>query len=283
VKIRFFWLWLAVSLSGFLVFAFMMVPRWHAIPKAVEHSFSTLMYPLLVLQHRIITPFKNYCIQRNDYASLQELLAKTRKEHDCLVTENIELCAMIDHLQEVQELADFKKRYYDKQGLLAQVLVRNCSEQAQFYLVDRGSNDGVVADMVALYKDCIIGKVIEVYPRYCKILLVTDRLCKVAAVCSRSKALGIYQGMNEEWKSQLEHVSHLSSIEQNDLVLSTGEGLVFPRGFALGRVKRWSRDGLFYQVGVEPLVDVRSLSYCYLVQKGSSLPDPACKLLESVR
>lgn len=128
--------------------------------------------------------------------------------------------------------------------------------------------------MVALYKNCIIGKVTEVYPCHSKIVLVTDRTCNIAAVCAQSKALGIYHGANEEWTAHLEHVSHLAIIEQGDLVLSTGEGLIFPRGFGLGRITRSTRDGLFYTISLAPLVDVRAISHCYLVQKGAPISGP---------
>lgn len=268
-------LWLIATFSSSCLILVSSVYHWQIIPKSLEHYSANLIYPLLVLQNQVVTPVKNYFAKRVDYKNLQSLLNKVQQEHDQVLTENIELRGMIDHLQEVKELVDFKKRYNYENGLLAQVLVRNCSEQSQFYLVDRGSNDGVAVDMVALYKDCILGKVIEVYPRYSKILLITDCTCKVAAVCAQSKALGIYQGLNEEWQSKLEHVSHLSSIERDDLILSTGEGLVFPRGFALGKIKKWSRDGLFYEVSVQPLVDVRALNHCYLVQKGTPETTPS--------
>ena len=262
------WAWGGAGCLTVIFFLFLTVRLWQSVPRPLEQFSAYALYPLLVLQQKVITPIKSYFTKRAEYSALQAHLQKIEQERETLLAQNIELNAMIDHMQEVHELIDFKKRYEYDDAMLAQVLVRNCSEQSQFYLVDRGSRDGIVIDMVALFKDCIVGKVIEVYPHYSKVLLVTDQLCKVASVCARSKALGIYQGTNSEYDAHLEHVSHLEAVEEDDLILSTGEGLIFPRGFALGRVKDWDRDGLFYHISVEPIIDVHALNYCYLVQKG---------------
>ena len=34
--------------------------------------------------------------------------------------------------------------------------------------------------MIAVFKDCFLGRVVEVYPWYSKVLLITDPGCKVA-------------------------------------------------------------------------------------------------------
>lgn len=235
----------------------------------LERISASLVYPFLVIQHKLVSPFKSYFHKRANIAELEQQLKQVQHERDELVAQNIELQSVIDYLEEIHELVDFKKQYEYEQAPLAQVLARNLSEQAHFFLIDKGAHDNINVDMVALYKNCIIGKVVEVYPRYSKLMLVTDNSCKISATCAKSKAVGIYQGTNQEWLSSMAHVSHLSMLEAGDLVISSGEGLVFPRGFGLGRIKSFTKDGLFHQVAIEPLVDPRLITHCYLIQKGS--------------
>ncbi len=100
--------------------------------------------------------------------------------------------------------------------------------------------------MIAVYKGCLLGRVCEVYPWFSKLELITDKSCKIAAHGLLSKASGIYQGTNSESLAQLNHVSHLAMLQDNDVLISSGEGLVFPRGFGLGKIKRFHVDGLFF-------------------------------------
>ncbi len=225
------------------------------------------------MQHHIATPIKEYFAKKKSVSELQEQLAQLQAERDTILAQNIELHGIISFAQDTQELVEFKQRYNFTQALLAQVLVKNFSPQSHFFLIDKGSNSGAQKDMVVIYKDCLIGRVSEVYPHYSKVVLISDQSCKVAAYCAQSKATGIYQGSNEEWSARLDHVSHLSSLEMGELILSSGDGLIFPRGFGLGKIKNYQTEGLFHQVSIEPLVDLHAINHCYVVHKGECIQD----------
>jgi rod shape-determining protein MreC len=64
------------------------------------------------------------------------------------------------------------------------------------------------------------------------------------------------------------HVSHLAQLKEDDLIISNGKGLIFPRGFGLGRISAFHEDGLHYAVTVKPLLDLSTIDYCYLIKKG---------------
>lgn len=234
---------------------------------AFEQYSSYLVYPLLVVQNSVVTPIKSFFQKRKCVSELEIQLKDLQQERDTILAQNIELQGMISFAQDTQELLEYKERYESHNASLAQVLVKNFSEQAHYFLIDKGSRAGIQKDMAVVHKNVLIGKIAEVYPYYSKVVLVTDQSCKVAAFCSNSKATGIYQGSNEAWAAHLNHVSHLSQLEEGEMILSSGDGLIFPRGFGLGKVKSFATQGLFHEVVIEPLLDLRSLSYCYVVTK----------------
>lgn len=240
-------------------------------PGIIEHYSSYLMYPILVVQNSVVAPIKTFFQKRKSVSELETQLKDLQSERDTILAQNIELQGMISFAQDTQELLEFKERYETHQTSLAQVLVKNFSEQAHYFLIDKGSRAGIQKDMAVVYKNVLIGKIHEVYPHYSKVVLVTDQSCKVAAFCADSKATGIYQGCNEAWIAHLNHVSHLSQLEEGEMILSSGDGLIFPRGFGLGKVKSFATQGLFYDVTIEPLLDLRSLSYCYVVTNHEEL------------
>ena len=237
--------------------------------RIINSTASYLIYPVLVMQHKIVTPVKQWFEKKRTIHELNVCIALLRAERENLLAKNIELSAMLAYRNDIQELLDFKQQYDEKFSCLTQILVKNFSEQAHFFLVDGGSKKGIKIDMVAVFKNCLLGRVIEVYPLYSKVILITDKTCKVASYCKQTNANGIHHGNNQLDYMTVDHVTHLSSIKEGDCIFSSGEGLVFPRGFALGRVISSKCDGLFYRVKTVPFIDIRSLQYCYIIQKGA--------------
>jgi rod shape-determining protein MreC len=235
---------------------------------AVEHLSSYVMYPLLIVQNNVIKPVKLFFERQKSVEELAALLKKTEREREELLAKNVVLQSCAYYADQTRDLAEFKERYEVKNAHLAHILLRQFSDQSHVVFIDRGASKGVQPNMVALYKNCLIGRVAEVYPYYSKILLVTDKSCKIAAVCGTTKSSGIHEGLNKKDCCTLNYVSHLCSLEEGELVISSGEGLVFPQGFGLGKIKSFVRKGLFYDVVIEPLVDVKNIDYCYIMQKG---------------
>jgi len=228
---------------------------------------SCILYPFLVVQNKITTPLKNYCVQKNDIAALRSDLESCKLENEALLKENLALKGAATQYKNIKELLEFYYRYTSEKALLGQIFLRQFSTQADFFFVNKGTTSGVKENMVAVHGNSIIGRVQEVYPWYCRVIAVTDRRCKVAAYCDKTGALGIHGGINKVGEMNLAHVSHLDVVEQDDLVFSTGEGLVFPRGFCLGRITAYKKEGLWYKISTESLVDLQAITDCVLVDK----------------
>jgi rod shape-determining protein MreC len=251
-----------VSMSFFLLYhMFSISPR-----AIVYQTSSVLLYPFLKIQSTFMHTINNWLQQRSTVQELYGVIATLRAEKDTAVAENIELQSSLAHYKDVNELVQFNKRYVQT-GYIAQVLLKHLSSREHFFLVEGGFNQGITKDMVATYKGNLIGRVIEVYPWYSKVQLITDASCQVAAYSTRTRAQGIHKGVYNEHESALDYVSHLDRLGIDDLVVSSGEGLVFPQGFALGKVSHCVMDGLYQQVKVKPIVDFRSIKYCTLLAK----------------
>ncbi len=242
-------------------------------PGFLEYSSSYFMYPILIMQRGAVAPLKNFFDRRRTVDELTLALQKATVERDNAWHENIELNALLDYHTQIDELTDFKKRYTNKKILIAQILTKQFSEQSHYFLIDAGSRKGIKTDMVAIYNNCLVGRVVDVYPLYSKVILVTDKSCKVATACAKTKACGIYNGLNDLNAGALTKVSHLAHIAYEDLLLSSGEGLIFPKGFALGKIRSYQTEGLFYTITTEPLIDMRAIKYCQIIEHdGSYMP-----------
>jgi len=233
----------------------------------VESVASTMLYPFVTIQHYVVSKINDYRNSWQKNSSLQKKISMLEEQNGFLLAENVALHAKSYFLENIHELTSFEKRYEVNKCVLAQIILKQFSENEHSLLVDCGSMHGSEVDMVAVYKSCLIGRVEFVYPYYSKIRLITDRCCKVAAYCRASKARGIHEGCNQQLSS-LQFVSHLSHLTANDILISSGEGLVFPQGFGIGRLASFEQEGLYYKIVVKPLLKLEELEYCYLIKKG---------------
>jgi cell shape-determining protein MreC len=253
---------------GILVLACGIVYHYSSIDR-YNNFLSCLMYPVLVLQNKCVAPIKAWMHKKESVEVLEQQLIAAQQEKEALLADVIKLQASLGYAADSKELIAFRQRYDCSHAVLAQVLVKHISDEVHFFILDAGERKGIKKNMVAVYKDHLIGKVIEVYPYYCKVLLITDRTCKVSAYCATTKASGIHVGTNTKNSGQLLHVSHLASLENNDMLLSSGDGLIFPRGFCVGRIRNAQRNELHYDISTELMVDLRTIQACYLLQKGN--------------
>lgn len=230
-----------------------------------ERCLHVVTYPLLLVERHVAAPVKRWVVRQQGVDQLQALTEKYMKERNDAWRKLIELRGTRDYLLDCAECIEFKKRYETKNSLAVQILLRQFSQAGHYFFVDAGENRGIKKDMVVVYDNCLVGRVTEVYPHYSKVLLVSDKDCHVAVRCVETGARGIYSGMNDGTKGVIEFVNHLDLLRVGDLVLSQGEGLIFPRGFALGKVTSFELEGVQYRVFIEPIINMQDLKFCVIL------------------
>jgi rod shape-determining protein MreC len=236
----------------------------------LDQLTTCLLYPVLKLHSFFVEPVKSIIHERNQTVALQDRLTALESERDALRRENIELHSMLNYAADIKELTAFKKKYDRPDAVISRVLTRVFSDDEHYCFVDAGSSQGITVDMIAVYEGCLVGRVETVYPWYAKVRLITDKSCKVAAYCAGSKVQGVYEGCNNHHHAALYYVSHLAPLKEQDTLLSSGEGLIFPPGLALGKVSSFEENGLYQSVAIKPMVDLKAVRYCLLMSKGSS-------------
>lgn len=246
-----------------------------------ERYSSYIIYPFLMMHHAVIDPVKGWYAYRASYAELEHELMQLRYERDNFCSQVVKLQAQLVYYQEIKELADFERSQPNVVVPVVQIIAKNFSESQHYFLIDAGSNKGVQKEMIVVYKNALAGKISEVYPWYSKVVAITDKRCKVSACCSKTCSLGIHEGVNRLDCTQLKSVSHLDSVVQGDYVLSSGQGLVFPRGYALGYIVSAKPQGLYYAIDVKPLYDLEQIRYCTVIARAYDNLLPECQQVQS--
>lgn len=255
--------WLIYIFFAFL-FCFMINRMFFFSPGMAEVSSSYVLYPILKIQKIFTDPISNYFSKKSDIAVLYQEIDSLKTTNEDLQACIIELQAISDVEQRSQEIREFAQKYDFSQQKLVQILLRSFDDAGHFYWIDAGLDKGICCNMIAIYKNNIIGRVVHVDALYSKVALVTDKRCKIAVSCAQTKVVGILQG-NNNFQPTLEFVPHYETLQEDDLVMSSGQGLMYPQGFAVGKIKHFQVQDVAYKIQVEPLVDLEQLDFIYVV------------------
>ena len=221
---------------------------------------SVFCYPFIVVQSYLIDPIKRNITQQQ--TALQEL----QSAYDDLMQQHVRLSASADFARDAHDVIAFQERYGVGNYCVAQVIERHTGDDAQYLLLDKGSCDGITSDAVAVHKDMLVGKITDVYPFYARCMLITDRHCKVGGYVAGSEVTGVMQGAGDGFL-QLLHVSHLLEVHVGAFIITSGYGLIFPRGFGIGQTVSVEPDGLTLNIRCKPLIDFDQITYCAVLKR----------------
>ncbi|HJT23145.1 MAG TPA: rod shape-determining protein MreC, partial [bacterium] len=148
----------------------------------------------------------------------------------------------------------------------ARIIAHDPSTWDSSFIVDLGSEDGIQEDSPVISEQGMVGRVLEVTPKNCRVLLLTDSGSSVAGIDERSRVTGIIQGTGRN-QLRYAYVGSGEDIQKNDVLVSSGMGGVFPKGYPLGTVvkKTESENGLNVEIEVAPAVDFAALDYVFIL------------------
>lgn len=255
--------WL-LRLFFLLLCGFMINRLFFFSPGVAEATTSYILYPMLKFQKIFTDPIQSYALKKNDIAVLHHEITALQEEKEALLEKMIVLESTIDFETRSQEVRDFEQKYDFSQQQFVQVLMRSFDDTGHFFWVDAGEKQGINLNMIAIYKNNIVGRVIHVDQFYSKVALITDKRCKIAVSCTQTKVVGIYEG-NNSFEPTLEFIPHYETVVQDDLLISTGQGLVYPQGFAVGSIKNFEIQDVAYKVVIQPLINLRTIDFVYLI------------------
>ncbi|MEW6261528.1 MAG: rod shape-determining protein MreC [Thermodesulfobacteriota bacterium] len=122
--------------------------------------------------------------------------------------------------------------------------------------IDRGRTDGLTIGLPVANDQGLVGRIVEVSPRYAKVLLLTDYNSSIDVLVQRNRIRGILAGRSEDTCS-LRYVRTNENIVRGDLIVTSGQEGSIPRGLPLGAVSRVKKMGndMFQEIDVTPAVD----------------------------
>ena len=168
-------------------------------------------------------------------------------------------------LNRLQQVLELKSKLPHK-ARIARIIARDPSTWNRSFIIDIGSEDGVLVDSPAISEQGIVGRVVDVAPGHSRVLMTTDSNSSVSAIDSRSRVTGIVQGTGLN-QLKYAYVEGNEDVQKDDVIVSSGLGGAFPKGYVIGSVlkKTQTDNGLNVEIEVAPAVDFASLDYVFIL------------------
>ena len=132
--------------------------------------------------------------------------------------------------EQLQALLDLKSQA-TLPTLAAEVIAGNPDPVMRTVTIDRGSADGVQADMAVIAPGGIVGRVIGPVARHAaRVQLLIDRNAAAGALTERTRAGGMVVGVEANPPLRMELVSNLADVKPGDAVVASGVDGILSEG-----------------------------------------------------
>jgi rod shape-determining protein MreC len=172
--------------------------------------------------------------------------------------------ALVGRARGLERLLDLRD-HTDLRTTAANVIGAAATPDFRTITIDKGTRDGVRADMAVVAPAGVVGRVVTPVAGAAKVQLLIDRNAAAGAIIERSRAQGVVAGAGDD-RLLLENVSEASDVQTGDAVVTSGIEGIYPKGYVIGRVEAIEKKGPAYKrILVRPAVDFSALEDVLIV------------------
>ncbi|GAB4346692.1 MAG: hypothetical protein Kow006_05580 [Gammaproteobacteria bacterium] len=210
--------------------------RQHRLEQ-VRSALSVIVYPIhyLVNLPLDLMQWMSESLQTRD--QLQEENASLRAELKTLKAQMQKFAALEAENFRMRELLDSSFRLGD-QVLIAELLAVDLDPYRHQVVINKGSRSGVFTGQPVVDAAGVTGQVIHVGPASATVMLLTDPAHAIPVQVNRNGLRAIALGTGSASRLNIPFLPNNADIKEGDLLISSGLGGRFPRGYPVAKVSR---------------------------------------------
>ena len=181
-----------------------------------------------------------------------------------LRVQNLEANEALAENARLKALLGYKQTKTQFDLVAARVIGRDYATWSGVIVIDRGTSSGVHENMPVVTEKGLVGVVVEAAPYSSKVRLILDPRAAVGTIVQRqeSRVAGIVEGdPANPLMPRMKNIPKSADVVEDDVVVTSGYGGVYPKGLLVGTVKALKNDegGLLKYAVLEPAVDFQRL------------------------
>ncbi len=242
----------------------------------VESAIGFVVTPFQDLTTGIGSWVENTLSSNREKQDLLEENEKLREELAALQSDNQRLSLYETENEKLSALLKIAQKYPQYASFGASIIAKNAGSWYDVFTIDKGTSDGVEANMVLVAPEGLVGKVLESGATYAKGQSILDSRSSVPAMSLRTENLGVVKGeysLMSDGLCKMEYIDAEAEIMVGDEIVTSHLSDIYPPGLTIGKVKEIQTDtnGLTKYAIIEPAVDLKHLDTLLVLDKDSTV------------
>ncbi|MDO6681998.1 MULTISPECIES: rod shape-determining protein MreC [unclassified Oceanobacter] len=205
-------------------------------------------------------------LDQNKQLSARNLVLELKAQRlASLEAENIELRELLSASEQV-----------DDKVLVTTVIAVDPDPYTKQILINKGGDDGVFVGQPVLDAHGLLGQVVDVLPHISHVMMIADSNHAIPVQINRNGVRAIATGTGALDRLELIYVPNTADIQEGDLLVSSGLGGRYPRGYPVATVEKVEHQAgeLFASVTARPsaLMDRSRLLLLVFSQGAGKVP-----------
>ena len=214
------------------------------------------------------------------YIGLREAHQENDQLHaelDQLRLRNRQLQSEAAEGQRLAALLNFREAHPEASLVAAQVIGASADPSSHTRYLNRGERDRVRRNLVVITPDGVVGKVVEVFPTTCQVLLITDKESGVGALFADTRTHGVVKGTGDP-QPRMEYVVNEEKVQVGEPIVTSGDDRIFPKDLPIGTVASATSGNTFQTIRVQPAARLDRLEEVFIL---FAPPEMAPKKMEA--
>jgi rod shape-determining protein MreC len=220
---------------------------------ALRATLAVIVYPLQLLADLPVRLARSAQGRLADERMLRDQNEALRRENLVLNARLQQLLALESENMRLRDLLGSSFRIGER-VLIAEILAVDLDPGRRQVVVNKGSSSGVFVGQPVLDANAVMGQVVRTSPVSSTVLLITDSEHALPVEVNRNGLRTIARGTGVGQDLELLHIPKNADVRLGDLLVTSGMGGRFPRGYPVARVTgvRHDPDDPFTVVTAEP-------------------------------
>lgn len=245
-----------------IILSFAQLPLGDWLRDGFSTIFSFLSKPFVSFGEWVSTTWHNL----TQLSSLSGELERLKQENSQLLSEKALAEEARRENESLRNLLGLKNSLTNLETMAASVVSGDSSLFGDSFLISLGENDGLKEQMPVLAPNGgLAGQIVEVYPHRSRVLPITDPNSFISSKIQATGELAVVKG-DGTGGCYLERLLKETQMKAGDVVVTSGEGGIFPPGLVIGKIKEvFSRGSLHLRASIVPQADFGDMRFVLVI------------------
>lgn len=257
---------LSVTFLGIIVYSFKSPDKG-----VIDSAAGTALNPIQKIAYTVNSSLKNFVDLCLNFGTVKEENKNLSAENAQLKNELLKYSNLKEENENLRKVLNFQQENNNYDYVATNIIGYSGGNMLDGYIVDKGSNSGIETGMVVIAADGLVGQVTSVGTNWSIVKTILNENIAVAVKINDTKEnTGILKGHRigtNDAVAKVENIPLGSTVKEGDTIVTSGLGMIYPKGLMVGKVKSVEEDkvNVMKIATIEPSVDFNKLEDLFIV------------------